>query len=216
MPSGLYGTTVIGGTNQAISAYNAYTKACAPGGVWVGKIGANHVPFCGATSDGQPAAPCYTTAGVAGLHCTAADVGNPYWNNPQPLIDPGTAFPTFSIFPGGSGSAGAAYGVPYAASLILNYKHDKWAVTPSFSFAGGGKYGMPQTNPGIDPAGCDCGPAGRDRVQRRRPLRCLVVRQSHRGVAGHLHRRFRPARVVHAAELLRHEYAADVRCEPEA
>ncbi len=154
LPAGQYGTTVIGGTNQQISAYNAYTKACEPGGVWAGKFGANHVPFCGATSNGQPAAPCYSTAGVAVYTCTAADVGNPYWNNPQPLIDPGSAFPTYSIFPGGIGSGGAVYGVPYAASVILNYKHDKWAVTPSFSFAGGGKYGMPQTNTGIDPAGC--------------------------------------------------------------
>ncbi|MGA8534829.1 MAG: TonB-dependent receptor [Candidatus Tumulicola sp.] len=154
LPSGLYGTTVIGGTNQQISVYNAYTKACAPGGPWVGKLGANHVPYCGSTTSGVAAAPCYTTAGAPVYNCTAADVGNPYWNNPQPLIDPGTAFPTFDIFPGGIGSAGAAYGVPYAASLILNYKHDKWAVTPSLSFSGGGKYGVPQSNPGIDPAAC--------------------------------------------------------------
>ena len=154
LPSGLYGTSVIAGTNQAISAYNAYTAACRPGGPWQGQIGPNHVPLCGSTSTGVAAAPCYTTAGAPVYHCTAADVGNPYWNNPQPLIDPGTAFPTFDIFPGGIGSVGAAYGVPYAASLILNYKHDKWAVTPSLSFSGGGKYGVPQTNPGIDPAAC--------------------------------------------------------------
>jgi len=154
LPSGLYGSSVIAGTNQVISAYNAYTKACAPGGKFVGQIGPNHLPLCGATSNGQPAAPCYTTAGVAVYNCTAADVGNPYWKNPQPFIDPGTAFPTFSIFPGGIGSSAAAYGVPYAASVILSYKHDKWAITPTFSFAGGGKYGYPQSNPGIDPAAC--------------------------------------------------------------
>jgi hypothetical protein len=154
LPSGLYGTSVIAGTNQAISAYNAYTSACAPGGAYVGKVGPNHVPLCGATSTGVAAAPCYSTTGAPLTHCTAADVGNPYWNNPQQLIDPGTAFPTFDIFPGGIGSGAAAYGVPYAASLILNYKHDKWAVTPTLSFAAGGKYGVPQTNPGIDPAAC--------------------------------------------------------------
>ncbi len=154
LPSGLYGTTVIGGTNQQIAAYNAYTQACAPGGKYVGKIGANHVPFCGTTTNGQPAAPCYTTAGIAVYNCTAADVGNPYWKNPQQLIDPNTAFPTFDIFPGGIGSAAASYGVPYAASLILNYKQNKWAITPSLQFAGGGKYGVPQSNPGFDPAAC--------------------------------------------------------------
>ncbi|HKU82001.1 MAG TPA: TonB-dependent receptor, partial [Candidatus Tumulicola sp.] len=154
LPSGQYGTTVITGTNQAISQYNGYTKACAPGGPWVGKIGPNHVPLCGSTITGVAAAPCYTTTGTPVYSCTAADVGNPYWNNPQQLIDPSTAFPTFDVFPGGIGSAGASYGVPYAASLILNYKHDKWAVTPSLSFEGGGKYGVPQTNTGIDPAEC--------------------------------------------------------------
>ncbi len=44
--------------------------------------------------------------------------------------------------------------MPYVASLILNYKHDKFAITPSLQFAGGGKYGYPQRNPGIDPAAC--------------------------------------------------------------
>ncbi len=64
LASGQYGTTVITGTNQVISAYNAYTKACAPGGAYVGKIGFNHVPLCGSTSSGVAAAPCYTTAGA--------------------------------------------------------------------------------------------------------------------------------------------------------
>ncbi len=162
LPSGQYGSSVIAGTNQVISAYNAYTKACAPGGKYTGVIGPNHLPLCGTTSSGVAAAPCYTPltgsttnpGGQPVYNCTAADVGNPYWNNPQPFIDPNTAFPTYDIFPGGIGSSAAAYGVPYAASVILNYKHDKWAITPTFSFSAGGKYGYPQSNPGIDPAGC--------------------------------------------------------------
>jgi hypothetical protein len=160
LASGAYGTTVITGTNQVISDYNAYTSACAPGGKYYGKIGYNHVPMCGTATDANgntvQAAPCYTTAGVAVFsNCTTADVGNPYWNKSAQLqIDPGTAFPTFDIFPGGIGSGAAAYGVPYFASLILNYKHDRFTFTPSFQFEGGGKYGVPQTNPGIDPAAC--------------------------------------------------------------
>jgi hypothetical protein len=159
LASGAYGTTVITGTNQAISNYNALTKACAPGGAYVGKMGFNHVPLCGTAVNGTggtvAAAPCYTTTGVAvTTGCTAADVGNPYWNSPQSQIDPGTEFPTFSLFPGGVGSQGAAFGVPYAASLIVNYKHNRLAVTPSLQFEGGGKYGYPQTMPGIDPAAC--------------------------------------------------------------
>ena len=52
LASGEFGTTVITGTNQVISQYNAYTKACAPGGAFVGKTGFNHVPLCGTTSNG--------------------------------------------------------------------------------------------------------------------------------------------------------------------
>ncbi len=159
LASGEYGTTVITGTNQAISDYNAWTAKCAPGGAWVGKVGYNHVQLCGTAVNGAgatvQAAPCYTTAGLpVTTGCTAADVGNPYWNNPQPQIDPNTEFPTFSLFPGAVGSQGAAFGVPYAASLIVNYKHDKYTITPSLQFEGGGKYGYPQTMPGINPASC--------------------------------------------------------------
>jgi hypothetical protein len=124
-------------------------------------MGYNHVPLCGTTSNGAAAAPCYTknnpagTGGQAVYNCTSADVGNPYWNNPRPQIDPDSQFPTYDLFPGGIGSGAAAFGVPYVATLLVNYKHDKWAVTPSLQFAGGGRYGSPQTNPGIDPAGCN-------------------------------------------------------------
>ncbi len=159
LTSGAYGTTVISGTNQAISDYNAWTSACAPGGAWVGKIGYNHVPLCGTAVNGAgatvAAAPCYTTAGTpVATGCTAADVGNPYWNAPQSLIDPNSQFATYGIFPGGVGSSAEAFGVPYVATLLLNYKHDKFSVTPSLQFEGGGKYGYPQTMPGIDPAAC--------------------------------------------------------------
>jgi Carboxypeptidase regulatory-like domain/TonB dependent receptor/TonB-dependent Receptor Plug Domain len=160
LASGLYGTTVITGTNQVISNYNAYTKACAPGGAWVGKLGFNHVPLCGSTNSGVAAAPCYTPTTATGggqpvyTGCTKSDVGNPYWNSPQGQIDPGSEFPTYDIFPGGIGSSADAYGAPYVATLLLNYKHDKFAVTPSLQFEGGGKYGTPQTNAGIDPASC--------------------------------------------------------------
>ena len=134
--------------------YNAYTGACAPGGKYVGKIGPNHVPYCGSTTTGVAAAPCYTTGGAPVTTCTAADVANPYWNDPQPLIDPSTAFPTYSTFPGGIGSSAFAFGAPYVGTLLLNYKHDKFSITPSFQFIAGAKYGYPQSTPGIDPVTC--------------------------------------------------------------
>jgi TonB dependent receptor/Carboxypeptidase regulatory-like domain len=182
LASGAYGTTVITGSNQAISDYNAWTSKCAPGGAWVGKTGYNHVKLCGTATDGAGApviaAPCYTTAGAAvTTGCTAADVGNPYWNNPQSQIDPSTEFPTYSLFPGGVGSQAAAFGVPYAASLLLNYKHDRFTITPSLQFEGGGKYGYPQSNPGIDPAACSAilpGVAGYNGGGRYDATKCAV------------------------------------------
>ncbi|HZY99206.1 MAG TPA: carboxypeptidase regulatory-like domain-containing protein, partial [Candidatus Baltobacteraceae bacterium] len=75
LTSGAYGTSVLTTINQSIANYNAFTKACAPGGAYVGKVGANHVPYCGTASNGAnaatssssgystvAAAPCYTTA----------------------------------------------------------------------------------------------------------------------------------------------------------
>jgi hypothetical protein len=39
--------------------------------------------------------------------------------------------------------------------LLLNYKHRRFAITPSLQFQGGGKYGVPIAEAGIDPAsGC--------------------------------------------------------------
>ncbi|HEY1974930.1 MAG TPA: carboxypeptidase regulatory-like domain-containing protein [Candidatus Baltobacteraceae bacterium] len=161
LTSGLYGTSVLTTINQAMSQYNAYTAACAPGGKFVGKLGPNHVPFCGVTSSGAAAAPCYTpfnratgTGGAAVYKCTPGDVGNPYWNDPQTLWSLDANYPTYSIFPGAMQSSNAGFGAPYVATLLLNYKHDKFAVTPSLQFEGGMRYGAPLVNPGIDPAGC--------------------------------------------------------------
>ena len=39
----------------------------------------------------------------------------------------------------------------------MNYKHQKFAITPSLQFQGGGKYGIPITEAGIDPATLGCG-----------------------------------------------------------
>ena len=66
-------------------------------------------------------------------------------------------FATYDIFPGSTAFPGAygAFSAPYVASLVLNYKHDKYAITPSFQFVGGERYGYPLSSVGIDPAaGC--------------------------------------------------------------
>ncbi|MBV8154326.1 MAG: TonB-dependent receptor, partial [Candidatus Eremiobacteraeota bacterium] len=154
------GTDIITPADASIANYNAYTRACAVGGSLRGQTQYG-LPVCGSTSTGVVAARCFTSAGAPDPLCKAGDIANPYWNMPgQSLINPAENFPTYSIFPGGYGSSAAAFGAPYVATMLLNYKHDKFAITPSFQFQGGGRYGYPISTPGIDPAGGGCVPLG--------------------------------------------------------
>ena len=149
------GTTVLSPINAGITGYNAYTKACSPGGNAYGKSQYGQ-PMCGITSDGKPPAPCYTKGGNPDPGCKAGDIANPYWLSPAfSLFDPSAPYLPYSIFPGPVGSGVNAYNFPYVATLLLNYKHDRFTVTPSMQFVAGNRYGAPITTPGIDPAaGC--------------------------------------------------------------
>ncbi len=133
--------------NADIQTYNAYTSYCA-----------THSTDrrCGATTNGLTAAACYTGSGTPDPSCAGGDIANPYWNAPvQGLLDPNAYYLPYSTIPGGIGTGVNAYTYPYVASLILQYKHKKLAVTPSFQFVAGNRYGAPETMPGIDPAfGC--------------------------------------------------------------
>jgi hypothetical protein len=151
------GTTVISPINAGISGYNAYTKACTPGGSSYGKMQYG-TPVCGKTSNGLPPAACYTPSGTPDSSCAAGDIANPYWRSPAfTLFDPTASYIPFSVFPGPVGSGVNAYNFPYVATLLLNYKHNRLAITPSFQFVAGNRYGAPLTTPGVDPA-LGCGP----------------------------------------------------------
>lgn len=144
------GSTVIDGINNDIKTYNAYTKTCA--------TSAGN-PLCGGNTDsgGHVAAACYTSAGLPDSGCGAGSVANPYWNAPiQSTIDPNAKFAPFDLVPGSIGSAASSYNAPYFSTLVLNYKHDRFAFTPSLQFVAGIKYGAPETTPGIDPAAGGC------------------------------------------------------------
>ncbi|HEY1883551.1 MAG TPA: TonB-dependent receptor [Candidatus Cybelea sp.] len=152
------GTTIISPINATISNYNAYTKACAKGGSFTGRSQFG-IPLCGTIgSGGIPAAKCYFMGSPSPCNKPGAVI-NPYWNAPaQNFLDPGQNFAPYDIFPAGIGSSVNAFNSPYVGSLVLNYRHDKFAVTPSLQFQGGGKYGAPETTPGIDPADAGCSP----------------------------------------------------------
>ena len=153
------GTTLLSPINTGIAQYNAYTKACAPGGSQYGKKQFGQL-VCGYTSQGPNSysAPCYTpVSGAPDPGCTKGDIANPYWNSPVfSLYDPSAAYLPYSVFPGPVGSGVNAYNYPYVATLVLNYKHDKFAITPSLQFSAGNRYGAPLTTPGIDPAAPGC------------------------------------------------------------
>jgi hypothetical protein len=163
-------TTIVSGMNADIGNYNAYTKGCAAGGADVGKVsGGQYV--CGQAGASANAAACFTTTGTPDAACAAGDIGNPYYNgNTQALLNPSANYPTYSLFPGPPESSAAAYGAPFVASLILNYKHDRLAITPSMQFVGGQRYGAPETTPGINPAsGCAALPSGAQTGDPRYP-----------------------------------------------
>ncbi len=152
------GTTILSPINADIATYNAFTKACQPGGADYGKSQFGQ-PLCGTlpnntnTGTEEVAAPCYAAAGVPDNSCAVGSVANPYWNAPaQGFLNPNANYLPYSTIPGGIGTGVNAYNYPYVATLILQWKHRKLAITPSFQFVAGNRYGAPETTPGVDPA----------------------------------------------------------------
>ncbi len=154
------GSTPVSGVNNAISQYNAFTSACNGGSA------ANTTqygqPLCAA---GVTAAPCYQNGApvTQASSCTAGDVANPYWNAPaQGLDDPNGKYAPYTIFPNPNVGGGnyASFVAPHVATIVLNYKHDKFAITPALQFAAGNRYGYPNSTVGVDPSSCTAVLAG--------------------------------------------------------
>jgi hypothetical protein len=107
--------------------------------------------------------PCYyyESAGGAGTNnCNQRDVvTNPYYNQPyQNLFSADAWYPTYDVIPGPAAAANG-YAVPYVAALILNYRHQRLAITNSWSFNSGAEYGSPTEWPGFNPTSCYAPPA---------------------------------------------------------
>lgn len=145
------GSTALDNVNSSIRQYNAYTSFCA-----------THPSDsrCGTTTTGTTAAPCYANDGTPVPSCGASSIANPYWNAPvQQLFDPKAEyFPYNQTFGTGFASNASSYNLPHVAALILNYKHNKWAFTPSIQFTAGGRYGSPVMGIAMDPAAGGCAP----------------------------------------------------------
>lgn len=142
------GGSIISPINNDIKAYNAYTSFCS-----VHPTDAR----CGSTTAASgKAAACFSGTGVPDPTCAAGSFANPYWNAPvQSTLDPnGSYVPTDPVI-ATTGLGVNSYTVPHVAALVLNYRHNAFAFTPSVQFQAGQRYGAPEANAGIDPAaGC--------------------------------------------------------------
>jgi hypothetical protein len=146
------GGSVMSTVNVAIQQYNSYTKACA------GVAGSSNPNApCGTFGGTTNAFACFdSTTGLGTNVCTGpTDIANPYYNAPsRGLFDLNGAYLPFGTIPGAIEAAVASYETPFAATLVLNWKHDKFAVSPQFQFFEGGYYGDPLTGHGVNPATC--------------------------------------------------------------
>ncbi len=138
------GNSVIDIINQNLKTYNAYTSFC----------GANPTnAICGTTTSGVAAAPCYSPTGT-GEACSAPKaVVNPYYNSaPQQLFDPNGEYMPYDAIPDQPFLGGNGFGAPEVGTLLLNYKKNRYTITPSLTFTSGSDYGSPLSTEGLDPA----------------------------------------------------------------
>jgi Carboxypeptidase regulatory-like domain/TonB dependent receptor len=117
-------------TENAVDPYNQYIQAY------------------NALTKAGGGAPCYSRNGNATplQHCLVNSILNPYYNMPaQPLYDKNAYYVTGLDFP---------YTSPNVFSLILNYKHNRFAITPAITLNEGATYGSSADVIGIDPREC--------------------------------------------------------------
>ncbi len=137
------GLNIIDVLNTSIEQYNSYTSACAGA--------AASTKLCGS---GNPLYAGNASATVPSTATPGLNVPNPYYNQPaQPLMDPSAQYVPYDVIPSAFASANS-YAVPDVASLVLNYRHKKLAITPSLSYNSGSYYGSPLSVPGYVPQAC--------------------------------------------------------------
>ncbi len=132
------GGSVLSTVNVAIQQYNSFTSACA-----------------GVSPSTNPNSLCGTFGGANAVATESNGVANPYFNaKAQPLFDLTGNYAPFSTIPNTVEASDASYENPVTATLVLNYKHDKWSFTPQLQYFQGVAYGDPLTGFGVDPSAC--------------------------------------------------------------
>jgi hypothetical protein len=135
------GGTVLDTINLAIQQYNSFTKAC-----------------LGAAPNSSTTSLCGIYGGSNAVATEGSGVANPYFNAPaQSRLDPSASYIPFSTIPGGIEAASGSYEVPQTLALVLNYKVNRWAISPQFQLLAGGYYGDPLSGYGVNPSSCPAG-----------------------------------------------------------
>ena len=148
------GGTFVTVANQSIQTFNGFTSYCAS------NPSSNLCPQTPALA----AAPCYypgnaATPGAPAPSCPTGSIANPYWNvKPGALLNPNASYSAYNTpLASGQGGGSASNSVPNVASLILNYHHNRFTITPSFQYEAGARYGSPLAAQGVNPATCGNG-----------------------------------------------------------
>jgi hypothetical protein len=136
----ILGPNQLTAVNGAISQFNALTK-------------------------GGGGSPCYTPASyptpgslVLGTPaaCSATTINNPYYNmSVQGLLNVNGWYSPADLGLSPSNNPTTTYfDTPWIGNLILNYRHNRLAITPSIQIVEGSTYGGPMDINGVDPRTC--------------------------------------------------------------
>jgi hypothetical protein len=148
------GVSVIDALNQQIELYNSYTKACSA----VTKSSHNWAA-CGSGAYSGNAASLLRNNQSGTPDQGKLKIPNPYYNGPlQPLFDTNGWYAPYDVIPSPFNAANG-YSVPDVASLVVNYRKGRFAVTPSLRYMDGSNYGSPLVWPGYVPQSCSSQPA---------------------------------------------------------
>ncbi len=160
------GQNMIDPINSQIDAYNGLTATG-------NRFGVKGAPCYDGTASGTaaPAGFCTVSGGqvtMTPLGIAAGYVINPYYTaNPQALLDRSATYPLYQTFPNPFEFSplpdqNGTIVWPQVLAGFLNWKHDRFSITPNFQAIqgysggsnGGGQYGSPLSVTGIDPRAC--------------------------------------------------------------
>jgi outer membrane receptor protein involved in Fe transport len=141
------GASVIDTLNNYIEQYNSYTSACAgvspSSGNWAA---CGSGIFAGNASATLP-------------NANGDSIANPYFSGAlQPLLDRNGWYAPYDVTPAPF-TAANGFETPDVATLILNYKRGRFAITPTLAYNSGSVYGSPLVYPGYVPQSCTGNPA---------------------------------------------------------